>query len=858
MSNISLSRNEVNEDIKMKLIEIEKYIDEVFPNKTKIKVIPDLRAIDEILSEDFKNRKATKISKRSIFGRPLKKPVFSPTRDTDKQPIKEKTKKEEMLEKREKKRFFKIEKKEKRINPAEMPFREVLQKDEDTTSKETVDQTEEKQTMTGDIKIQAENSTVTKTVKEIEKLEKEGGSAIKKLDIRKDSTKPDKSFFKPIEDSTQEKLDETVPLKLKESKKAEKEKSDKKLVKVFKKSRVRKALKREKESEDRTIKPLVDLSMKNFISELIQEEKEEGKKDLIDVEEKEERKELDIPSKEELVEHVLFDEDDPFFFDESVQLPSAKEEEEISKFSDDVELPRESLQFQPYVEFQSADEEINVPVESDEFEEVDFYPLYQPFAYVKILREKKTVDKIYALLEPELSEEEQDILNFLNDTLSSTAKLEIEKLEKMSAEKYLENELNQIISDYKLSISEETKQKIMYIMKRDLVGYGKIDALMRDPNIEDISCDGANIPVFVYHRKHGSLRTNINFKNEEELASFVIRLAQKCGKHISIAEPMLDATMPDGSRIQMTLSTEITTKGSTFTIRKFRAVPYSPIDLVKMNTLSPEMLAYLWILVENGASGIFAGGTASGKTTTLNAISLFIPREAKIVSIEETREINLPHPNWIPGVTRLGFGEVVADKVVGEIDMYDLMKAALRQRPEYIIVGEIRGREAYVLFQAMATGHTTYSTMHADSPQSLVHRLEGKPINIPRIMLQSLDFICFHTTTRVKDKRERRLVKIVEMIDIDPRTKELITNEVFSWDSINDTFKYSGRSYLLEEIRVETNMSKYEIQQELNNRVKIINWMVKNNLNSIRDVVQILNEYKDNPEEILKRVESNA
>ncbi|HEC86834.1 MAG TPA: secretion system protein E, partial [Thermoplasmatales archaeon] len=263
-------------------------------------------------------------------------------------------------------------------------------------------------------------------------------------------------------------------------------------------------------------------------------------------------------------------------------------------------------------------------------------------------------------------------------------------------------------------------------------------------------------------------------------------------------------------------------------------------------------------LVENGASGIFAGGTASGKTTTLNAISLFIPREAKIVSIEETREINLPHPNWIPGVTRLGFGEVVADKVVGEIDMYDLMKAALRQRPEYILVGEIRGREAYVLFQAMATGHTTYSTMHADSPQSLVHRLEGKPINIPRIMLQSLDFICFHTTTRVKDKRERRLVKIVEMIDIDPRTKELITNEVFSWDSINDTFKYSGRSYLLEEIRVETNMSKYEIQQELNNRVKIINWMVKNNLNSIRDVVQILNEYKDNPEEILKRVESNA
>ena len=243
----------------------------------------------------------------------------------------------------------------------------------------------------------------------------------------------------------------------------------------------------------------------------------------------------------------------------------------------------------------------------------------------------------------------------------------------------------------------------------------------------------------MFHRKYGSLKSNVTYDDEEELSDFVVKLAQKCGKHISIAEPMLDATMPDGSRLQMTLSTEVTTKGSTFTIRKFKEDPFSPPDLIEFNTMSSEMVAYLWLAVENGINALVAGGTAAGKTSTLNAFSLFIPQEAKIVSIEETREINLPHSNWIPGVSRSGFGEVVGGKVVGEIDMYDLMKAALRQRPEYILVGEIRGREAYVLFQAMATGHTTYSTFHADSTRSLIHRLEGKPIDIPRVMLASLD-----------------------------------------------------------------------------------------------------------------------
>ena len=490
-----------------------------------------------------------------------------------------------------------------------------------------------------------------------------------------------------------------------------------------------------------------------------------------------------------------------------------------------------------------------------EFEELDFYPVNEPYAYVKIIKDTKTLDKYYKLLEPPLSKEEAGTLKFIFDTLFHTLNVSLDEVEKDKVSEFLRKEVDKIIEDYELEVSEQSKRKILYYIERDTIGYGKIDALMRDPNIEDISCDGFGIPIFIYHRKYGSLRTNIIFKDEDELSSFVVKLAQKCGKHISIAEPMLDATLPDGSRIQATLGTEVTTRGSTFTIRKFRAIPFSPIELVKVNTLSPEMLVYLWLAIENGASGIFAGGTASGKTTTLNAVALFIPREAKIVSIEETREINLPHPNWIPGVTRSGFGEVVADKVVGEIDMYDLLKAALRQRPEYIIVGEIRGREAYVLFQAMATGHTTYSTMHADSPQSLIHRLEGKPINIPRIMLQALEVVAIQTIARVKGRRVRRCKQVVEIVDIDPKTKEVLTNEVFRWDPVEDTFIYSGRSYILEKIRASLGLSKEEMIEEIRRRVKVLEWMRKKGIRSYKEVARIVAEYAEKPDEVMRRIE---
>ncbi|MBN2599493.1 MAG: Flp pilus assembly complex ATPase component TadA, partial [Candidatus Thermoplasmatota archaeon] len=344
----------------------------------------------------------------------------------------------------------------------------------------------------------------------------------------------------------------------------------------------------------------------------------------------------------------------------------------------------------------------------NDIDEIDFYPINEPFSYVQVIREKESLDKRYVLIEMQLTKDEEYLLKFIKETLDGFA-FNIIDLEAKGEDKYLTEKVELIINDYMLNIDTLTKKKILYYLEKESIGLGRLDVIMKDPNIEDISCDGSGVFIFLYHRRYGSLKSNVQFNDEEELTAFVVKLAQKCGKHISISEPMLDATMPDGSRIQMTLSTEVTTKGSTFTIRKFSEDPFSPPDLIEFHTMSSEMVAYLWLAVENAINALIAGGTAAGKTSTLNALCLFIPRESKIVSIEETREINLPHPNWIPGVVRSGFGEVVGNKVIGEIDLYDLMKAALRQRPEYILVGEIRGKEAYVLFQAMATGHTTYS-----------------------------------------------------------------------------------------------------------------------------------------------------
>jgi flagellar protein FlaI len=492
----------------------------------------------------------------------------------------------------------------------------------------------------------------------------------------------------------------------------------------------------------------------------------------------------------------------------------------------------------------------------EDFEELDTYPVYPPFSYVRVLFDKRDYSRFYYVVEPKASKQEKEDLDTIKLVLQRALNINRETLDE-TQEDFLKQAVDDILDSYRLKSRKSNREKIHYYIERDLLGYGKIDTMMKDPNIEDVSCDGPGVEIFVYHRRFESLRTNVMWEDELELEQYIIRMAQRCGKHISIAAPLLDATLMDGSRIVMTLGREVSTKGSTFTIRRFRDEPFTPVDLLEFKTFSSMQIAFFWLAMQYGMSMLFVGGTASGKTTSLNACSLFLPWQHKIVSIEETRELNLPHPNWIPGCTRQGFGGESSgsgEKAAGEVDMYDLLRAALRERPEYIIVGEIRGAEAYVLFQAMATGHTTYSTFHADSIQSLVHRLENKPIEIPRVLIPALDGISIQIQTRVGGKRVRRNKAIVEIIGIDPHSHELLTNEAFRRDNKTDEYVFTGKSYIFEKIMVKANLNRVEIMDETKRRQLVMEWCLKKGIRDYKDFAKVVAEYYVHPEDVMRKV----
>ena len=485
------------------------------------------------------------------------------------------------------------------------------------------------------------------------------------------------------------------------------------------------------------------------------------------------------------------------------------------------------------------------------YDELDKYPVMPPHAFARIVRDKRTLNIIYQIIEPPLNKKEQEWRDELLDIFIRSLTVNIEEID-ADPTAYLRTAMDKVIKAYGMKVNKKSKSKLFYYLRRDLVGYGKMDVLMNDANVEDVSLDGTNVPIFAYHRKFESVETTCLWETDHELESYVIKLAQRCGKHISVADPLLDATLMDGSRIVMKLGREVSTRGSAFCIRRFKDDPFSPCDIIAFRTLSSLMGAYLWVAFQNEVPLLFVGGTASGKTTTLNAMCIFIPWQMKIVSIESTREVNIPQPNWVPGLTRQGFG---GESNEGEIGEFELLKAALRERPEYIIVGEIRGAEAYVLFQAMATGHCAYSTVHADSVASLVHRLENKPIDIPRVLLPALEGCVIQIQTRINGRRVRRTKQIVEIVGIDPNSMEIITNEVFRWNVTNDDFIFSGKSYVLEKIMVKINYSQDEMRRELRTRKRILEWMVLNDIRKADQVSQIITEYYVRPHEILARVD---
>jgi len=487
----------------------------------------------------------------------------------------------------------------------------------------------------------------------------------------------------------------------------------------------------------------------------------------------------------------------------------------------------------------------------------EVYPIHEPYVYAAVVTEPNTKRIKYEVVEPTLLEEEENKLKEIKDILAEEIDVNLKEIgTRDKAEEYLKAKIHEIIKDYRLKIDEESVDKLMYYIIRDFLGYGKIDPLMKDPLIEDISADGVQIPIYVWHRDYESLPTNILFKDSEELNSFIVRLAYMARKNISLAMPILDASLPDGSRIQMTYGDEVTRRGSTFTIRRFRVDPLTISDLISLGTISSEMAAYFWYAIENRASILVSGGVAAGKTTILNCFSMFIKPGLKLVSVEDTAELNLPHENWIPSVARTGFGD--NENRAGSITLFDLLRAAVRQRPDYLLVGEVRGKEAYTLFQAMATGHLGMGTIHGESASSVIHRLESEPMNIPKPLLTMIDAITVQLRTEVNGKPARRTRAVTEIVGLDPKTRELITNEVFWWNARDDTFEYSGHSHILEEKMKRKGLDEKEVLEELNRRKTVLDWMVKKGIRKYTDVVSVIRDYYADPTRVFRKARLGA
>ncbi len=522
--------------------------------------------------------------------------------------------------------------------------------------------------------------------------------------------------------------------------------------------------------------------------------------------------------------------------------PKIKIDEEIEKTLR-IQLPNEHLKHKESSE--NIAEELKSVDETYSLISATLDGKSTSLAYTNIKFNPEHQTLIYTLSEPILDENSQELTNRTVEELHENLDMDFGKLtDKTEIYEYLNKKIDGIWSKIGVTPSIEYGLKMKYYVFRQTIGLDKIDALMMDPNIEDISCDGVGLPIFIFHRNplYGEMATNIKFEVKEELDSFCMKLAQKANRSISVANPLMDGSLEDGSRIQITYGTDIARRGSNFTIRKFFKTPLSPVDLMKFGTVDAITLAYLWFAIEREKSILIAGSTATGKTTFLNAVSLFIRPNDKIVSIEDTAELQLPHTNWLPQVTRAGFGP----SKYGEIDMHQLLKSSMRQRPDYLIVGEVRGVEAEVLFQAMATGHPGLSTIHADSTAAVIDRLSTPPIELPLSVLQNLDLIIFLEKIKREGKFFRKLAKIVEIEGFDAKNKELKVNDAIIWNPATDDFE-KHESFILSKISETHAKDASTILEEVMRRANILKWMSESEITRFDEVSKIIKMYYVHP-----------
>ncbi|HSV49604.1 MAG TPA: type II/IV secretion system ATPase subunit [Candidatus Acidoferrales bacterium] len=483
---------------------------------------------------------------------------------------------------------------------------------------------------------------------------------------------------------------------------------------------------------------------------------------------------------------------------------------------------------------------------------IDKYPVYEPFSQVVIVQDSKTGEHKYILDELPLDPMETGIYKRILEIL--LAEIQSPKEEIADPRKFFAEEAQKIVNKYRISLGwlpDVSWYKILYHAERDLVGFGKIDSLMRDPNIEDISCDGVNKPVYIWHRTFESIETNLQFESDEDLDNLVVKLVHMSGKHVSSAFPIVDASLPGKHRLAVAYRREITPFGTAFTIRKFRDDPYSIIDLINIGTFTEDMAAYLWLCLENRASVMVLGGTAAGKTTALNALGCLIKPGSKIMTIEETAELNLSHENWVSLISRQSYG--LGGSSVGEVALFDLVKTCMRHRPDLMIVGEVRGQEAYVLFQALATGHGGMCTMHAENVQSAVRRLTQKPMDISPAYIPLMNIVMsvqrVHLVKNGEKRAYRRVLSVNEIQDFEKYVNP------FKWDPVKDEQILDlDSSFLLTNISERIGLTREQLLEEMKRRSDVLRWMRQKNIRSYKEVANIIAEYYARPKDILEKV----
>jgi flagellar protein FlaI len=483
------------------------------------------------------------------------------------------------------------------------------------------------------------------------------------------------------------------------------------------------------------------------------------------------------------------------------------------------------------------------------FTVVEEYYVHKPFARIKIVRSRSMGAGLYYFIEETpMSEEEEESYNKIMGILSK--EMEPPEDDSLTPSEYVQEQAEIIAEKYYRALGGHTKNgwnKIFYYAVKNIAGYGPLHAIMLDPNIEDISNNGLNAPVYVWHRKHESIPTNVTFMDDQVSNDYIVKLAHRSSKHISSATPMFDGMLPEKHRIAATFMNEVSLKGSTFCIRKFKEDPFSIADLIDIGTIDTAIAAYFWLILEHKMSFMIVGGTGAGKTSMLNGLLSLMSKNDKIVTVEEVPELSPPLPNWTQLHSRQSFQ--FGDKAASSISIFDLVKVSLRYRPDYIIVGEIRGEEAFTLFQALATGHGGLCTMHADSLTNVIKRLTSPPMNVSKVYIPLMNSALHIQRVELPKPRNglnfgRRIRTVWEIEDFEQY------REVAVWNPRTDAFDtWFENSVLLERIALVTGRSREALFEELELRRKFLQEIVETGVRDQKKVSEMILGYQHDQNE---------